>query len=76
MRLFKILLKTVSDEGDECYVSTSGLVVKREYDLTPNGNKMDGRWVLRDVDGVLIDFDRYRMDLEGRNKIKLNGGRD
>lgn len=49
-----------------------GHVIAREYHTeTPNGNPMNGRWVLRDADGTLIDFDKYRSDLAERNNIQL-----
>ena len=42
--------------------SQSEYVLKREYGKTPNGNDVNGRWVLR-LDGTFLDFDRYRNDL-------------
>ena len=51
----------------------SGLSMKREWGLTPNGNEMGGRWVLRDKDGKIIDFDSYRNDIAERNNISLQG---
>lgn len=35
----------------------------REYGETPNGNSLNGRWVLRDAAGTLVAFDLYRNDL-------------
>lgn len=50
------------------------LVVAREQDtVTPNGNRMNGRWALRDSAGNLLDFDHYRHDLAERNELKLIG---
>ena len=40
--------------------------IKREFGTTPNGNNMNGRWVLRE-NGKLLDFDQYRYDLMDRN---------
>ena len=45
--------------------------MRREWDtLTPNENKMNGRWVLR-INGELTDFDRYRNDIAERNGFEL-----
>jgi hypothetical protein len=38
-------------------------VIKQEYGLTPNGNGLSGRWVIRDTLGTFLDFDQYRNDL-------------
>lgn len=59
----------------DSYSSAGGLSVAREHDtLTPNGNPMSGRWVLRDAAGTLLDFNRYRNDLAEHNGLKLVGG--
>lgn len=58
----------------DSYASVEGLSVAREHDtLTPNGNPMSGRWVLRDAAGTLLDFNRYRNDLAEHNGLKLVG---
>jgi hypothetical protein len=48
----------------------TGYVLNREYGKTPNGNDLNGKWVLR-LDGKFIDFDKYRNDLIERHNIKL-----
>ena len=53
------------------YKSIDGLTVKREDGLTPNGNELNQRWVLRDKDDNFIDFDQYRHDLAERNNFRL-----
>lgn len=53
------------------YRSEDGHTMRREYCLTPNGNEMNGRWVLRDITGKMIDFDQYRSDLMERNGFKI-----
>lgn len=53
------------------YEGADGYVLQREYGLTPNGNPMNGRWVLRDGEGRMLDFDRYRSDLAERFQLKL-----
>lgn len=52
-------------EGEE-------FVMRRESTgLTPNGNPIGGRWVLRTVRGEWVDVDQYRFDLEARAGIEL-----
>lgn len=47
-------------------------VLQRETDtLTPNGNKMGGRWVLR-IDHKMVDFDQYRNDIADRYRLELH----
>jgi len=46
------------------------LTINREYGNTPNGNQIDGRWVLR-VNGVFIDVDRHRHDLMERHSLRI-----
>lgn len=53
---------------DGVYKTSDGGETRREYDsLFPNGNKFDGKWVYRNADGFMVDFDRYRNDLFSRN---------
>jgi hypothetical protein len=35
----------------------------RENGETPNGNPLNGRWVLRDANGTMLGFEQYRNDL-------------
>ena len=60
----RILLIEVKREE---YVSEQGHRSVREYGLTPNGNPINGYWVLRDRSGTFIDYDKYRSDLWSRN---------
>lgn len=53
------------------YESPCGMVMQREYGKTPNGNDIDGRWVLRGADGEMIDFDQYRNDIADRYNLNL-----
>lgn len=55
----------------EEYRSLDGHVMRREWGKTPNDNYMNGRWVLREKDGNVIDWDKYRSDIAERNNIKL-----
>lgn len=50
----------------------NGVTARREYGLTPNGNPISGRWVLRDAGGRWIDFDQYQHDLFERNGLQPN----
>jgi hypothetical protein len=60
--------------GDVYASPTNGWTMKREYDtLTPNNNKMNGRWVLRDENDNVFDFDSYSNDIAERNNLKLIG---
>lgn len=59
---------------DECYVAVddSGYTMSRDYDgLTPNGNKLNGRWVLWQR-GKFIDFDQFRYDLAARHNLDID----
>ncbi len=49
--------------SEDNYVSDDGFRMQREYGLTPQGNPVAGRWVLRGPDGEWIDHDQYRNDL-------------
>lgn len=52
-------------------IQTDKGIIKREYGKTPNGNDINGRWVFRDENNVIIDFDKYRHDLLERNNLKV-----
>jgi len=53
------------------YSNDLGYTLGREYGKTPNGNNMRGRWVLRDNNSKMLDFDRYINDISERHEIKL-----
>jgi hypothetical protein len=57
--------------SDDEYRGEDGTTLKREYGETPNGNPLNGRWVLRGPDGERIDFDQYRHDLASRYRLNL-----
>jgi len=57
---------------DDQHRCSGGFTAKRECGLTPNGNPMAGRWVLRDAAGSFVDFDQYRTDLFERNQLKTS----
>jgi hypothetical protein len=60
-------------QDDDSYRGANGFVMKREAGLTPNGNPIDYRWVLRDKNGGWIDMDKYRLDLADRHDLVLLG---
>lgn len=60
-------------KADE-YKSDDGFVMRREDGLTPNGNQIGQRWVLRNSYGHWIDIDQYRFDLAGRHDFQLIDG--
>ena len=53
------------------YESNDGYVMQREYGKTPNGNPLNGRWVLRNASGDMVDFDRYQNDLAEHYNLRL-----
>ena len=56
--------------NDIQYRSHSGFTAMIEDGLTPNGNPIGSRWVLRDPDGNWVDVDQYRHDLFERNGFR------
>ena len=58
----KMLL--VAHKTKNTYTSSTGYVMKRE-------SKFNGNWVLRDIEGVLVDSGIYREDLAQANNIQL-----
>lgn len=66
-------MKTQMHFDGVAYRGTNGWVMRREHGLTPNGNEIDGRWVLRDEQSAWIDVNRYRNDIVERYGLKLIG---
>lgn len=59
---------------EEWYESKCGLKLQREYEsLSPGGNKMDGKWVLRDNMDIMIDWGQFRNDIAEHNNLDLTG---
>jgi len=54
------------------YKSTDGWVMNREYGMLSNGILLNGNWVLRNPDGVFVDFDKYRSDLMERHGFDIS----
>lgn len=60
--------------GNDCGKYTGEqFTLAREHGKTPNGNELNGRWVLRDAKGEWVDFDQYRHDLAARYDLELIG---
>jgi len=59
--------------ANNAFRSEDGWTMAREYGNTENGNAINGRWVLRNETGAVVDIDKYRNDLEGRYGLKLTG---
>lgn len=58
--------------SDYIYVWEDQRSMRREYGtVTPNGNTIEGLWVLRDRDGKYIDYDRYRFDIAPRHDLEI-----
>lgn len=53
----------------ERYQLSEGHSAQREVGLTPNGNPLSGRWVLRNGNGDYVDMDAYRHDLFERHEL-------
>lgn len=54
----------------EVYRAANGFSARREDGLTPNGNPISQRWVLRDPAGAWVDFNRYRHDLFAHHNLR------
>jgi len=56
----------------DVYRSATGFTARREDGLTPNGNPVGQRWVLRDASGAWVDFHQYRHDLFAHNGLRTS----
>jgi len=56
----------------EVYRSVDGHTARREDGLTPNGNPVGLRWVLRDAYGAWVDVHQYRHDLFEHNGLRTS----
>ena len=64
--------RTLIKYSHEKYASADYWNLRREYGETPNGNPIDGKWVLRNDKGEWIDFGTYRNDIADRNDLILD----
>lgn len=62
--------RKIRQTDEDNYVSDDDHRMQREYGLTPNGNSIGGRWVLRGPDAEWIDCDQYRHDLLARHSFE------
>lgn len=65
------IMKMNPDLNKGGYISDNNWTMCREYGKTPNGNLLNGNWVLRDANSNWIDFDKYRNDLAERHDFQL-----
>lgn len=56
--------------ADDAYLADCGCTMRREHGKTPNGNSINGRWVLRDAAEGWVDFEQYRFDLMERHGFR------
>ncbi|MCK6433163.1 MAG: hypothetical protein L6Q68_09035 [Aquabacterium sp.] len=56
----------------DVYRAANGFSARRENGLTPEGNTVAQRWVLRDADGAWVDFNQHRHDLFEHNGLRTN----
>ncbi len=60
----KVMVEVVENE---LYLGHDGCQIAREFNTKlPSGRSAGGFWVLRDVTGIFIDYDKYRHDLMER----------
>lgn len=58
--------------SEDNYTCDAGYHMQREYGLTPSGNSIGGRWVLRGPESEWIDYDQYRHDLMARHGFEVD----
>lgn len=56
----------------DVYRASSGFIARREDGLTPNGNPVGQRWVLRNTPGAWVDVHHYRHDLFEHNGLRTS----
>ncbi len=54
----------------DVYRSADGYTARREDGVTPNGNPVGLRWVLRDPSGAWVEVNQYRHDLFEHNGLR------
>lgn len=62
----------LSRVAEDVFRAPDGRSIQREAGLAPNGNPLNGRWVLRSAEGEFLDFDQYRHDLAERNDLRFD----
>ena len=55
------------------YESYDGRTLSREFGQTPDGQDLDGQWVLRESNGTYIDHSVYRNDIAEKHELILIG---
>lgn len=64
------LSRKMRQTSEDNYIGDGDYRMQREYGLTPNGNSIGGRWVLRGPENEWIDVDQYRHDLMARHDFE------
>lgn len=67
-----LLRLSEANEEKQGYRSKCGISMRLEYGDIPGAPRptpIGGRWVLRDAQGQIIDYDAFRYDLAERNKL-------
>lgn len=64
------MIYVIYNEDTDTYTCDEYIINRDWHGLTPQGNPMGGRWVLKDLDGKYLDHDRYRNDLFERNSLR------
>ena len=76
-RKVNVLVRSMFEtDENKRWASKDQWTMTREYGNTPNGNPINGRWVLRDHRGWWVDFDKYSSDLAERNNLNLDRSND
>lgn len=58
--------------GPGVYQASNGFTARREGGVTPNGNPVGQRWVLRDALGAWVDVNQYRHDMFEHNGLRTS----
>ena len=56
----------------DVYRAANGFTARREDGLTPAGNPIGKRWVLRDANGAWVECNQYRHDLFAHHGLRTN----
>lgn len=59
-------------DGTGGYANAAGHALRRETYVDAGENTHVGIWVLRDPQGGVLGYDRYRNDLQGRHRLEFH----
>lgn len=66
------VLNVMHEVEPDVYRAENGFTASREDGLTPSGNPVGLRWVLRDASGAWVDVHQYRHDLFEHNGFRTS----